>query len=494
MLVSLLEKKKIYICVGTLQVTMANTILLLVNTNKPKVKDIVEALNSKFGNPDIILYAVGRKRRGFKRLLNRLDIQEIIYDYDVSKQRPNQPDIDYLREFEDALIGNGTLNKCIAADRKLIKDGLVGLFNDPTKYDYEEVLSHVECRVRVLEELFDQYKFDLVYGHQVETVAGMITSELTKFYDISHISPVQIGIADRCILSENPYKHNEALWDEVERAKSLKDKYPTYNAAKEYVQQVREGGKLYWGTREYSGPSSSYIDKIVYLYDTIMQEKGGITTEYYRETPKIKYMRERLYKFMNKRYLENLYNFDSYDLDDEYIYFPLQAEPEIALMVWTTFFTNLAEIIRYVSKSVPITHQVFVNEHPVQWGARSKTYYNEINGIYNTTLIPISVDTRRLIKNSSCIVTVSSNVGVESLIYGVPVVSFGGINQAPPYANLESVKTVNDIHELPDIIHSSMNMEVDESEIIAYIAAVFNTGVPLSENNFYKSILQDVEI
>ena len=83
-----------------------------------------------------------------------------------------------------------------------------------------------------------------------------------------------------------------------------------------------------------------------------------------------------------------------------FVYFPLHIEQEQVLLISAPFYTNQIEIIRHVTKSLPVGYKLFVKEHPVMStrGWRSISEYKEIMQIPNVVLIHPSLKSENLIK------------------------------------------------------------------------------------------------
>lgn len=472
---------------------MVDTALLVTQTRLSDTKPIVEALKSEFNDPDILIYAIGRKRTDFKHTVKWLDVQEVIYDYDISKNRPEKPNYDYLKDFEATFDEESALNTCISADRKIIKNGQIGLFNEEkAQFGYEETLCHVEARLRALSALFSEYDIHFVFGRRTEVLAGMIIYQLAKRESIPFFRRQHTRVKDKYVLHDNPFEYSDWFWNEYEHARRRREDYPTYAEARQYLERVRSGEAIYdFGSPVTGDRSSTIAQKIRSILEVVKAERGGITKSYYYDTPKLKYVSKAVQKKLNRWYLDNFCSFPDFRSDVEYVYFPLQAQPELSLMLWTKYFTRQRELMQYVAKSLPLHCRLYVNDHPLQWGERRAKYYQSLNDQYNIFALPVSVDTRELIDNAEAVVTITSSVGFEALMYDTPVVTFGREKYAPFYANFNSVLTVDRIYDLPDVIDAAMEQEIDETELLAYIATALEVGVAKQEG-FYSGLFETV--
>lgn len=465
---------------------MTESVLIITQTRLSDTEAIVQAIRETFNEPDIIIYAIGRKRIDFTKKINRLDVDEVVYDYDVSKGRPEAANREYLRKAEQSFTEPAALNTCISADRKIIKNGQVGLFNEEkSQFGYEETLCHVEARIRALEDLFEDRDLRFVFARRAEVLAGMVAYQLSKREGIPFFRRNFTRIKDKYILNDNPYDYSEWFNKEYQKALFEGEEYPTYKEAIEHLEAVRNGDSLYdvpdspWSNR------LSMSEKLTYLSNLIRNERGGITVDYYYDTPKLKYFHKILYKKFNKFYLNKKYNDKGiHQLPDKYVFFPIHAQPELALMLFTKYFTDQREVIKYVAKSLPIDHQLVVKDHPVSWGQRSDSYYQALENVYNISIVHPKTNIHELILGASAVVTITGTAGIESLAHDTPVVTFGRENHAPFYANFSSVITIENIYDISKSIEEAIGTDIYEKELISYIATSLRVGSSRSSDMY----------
>ena len=106
-------------------------------------------------------------------------------------------------------------------------------------------------------------------------------------------------------------------------------------------------------------------------------------------------------------------------IDDStpFVYFPLQIMPERTLLISSPFNTNQIEIIKHISKSLPIGYRLCVKEHPSlmvtrEW--RKTSFYNEILSIPNVQFLHHSIKTEDVMKKCSLVITINGTAGSGS--------------------------------------------------------------------------------
>ncbi|UCC95307.1 MAG: hypothetical protein JSW40_00740 [Candidatus Omnitrophota bacterium] len=111
----------------------------------------------------------------------------------------------------------------------------------------------------------------------------------------------------------------------------------------------------------------------------------------------------------------------------EYVFLPLQIQPEATCDIWGMYFSHQIAFIENVAKSLPFNVILCVKEHPYAMGRRKglKGYYQAIRRLSNVELVHPLADTYEFIKNAKAVVINSSTVGWEALLLKRPVIAFG---------------------------------------------------------------------
>ena len=130
------------------------------------------------------------------------------------------------------------------------------------------------------------------------------------------------------------------------------------------------------------------------------------------------YLRLRRLASINKKSLK----------DKKYIYFPLIAEPEIALHgIAEDFFFQLSAI-NMISRDLPSDHVIIVKEHLLALGRRPKDFYNQIVELKNVFIgDPLDLGIS-YIKNSKAVACATGTAAWEAAAMGIPVISFSKNN------------------------------------------------------------------
>jgi hypothetical protein len=169
--------------------------------------------------------------------------------------------------------------------------------------------------------------------------------------------------------------------------------------------------------------------------------------------------------------------FDRPKLGEPYVLFPLQLQPEMTTSVLAPFYVDQIATVQYVAKAVPAGYVLWVKEHPYSVGRRALSDYRRLRAMSKVRLIHPGLNTFELTRHAAAVVTISSTLGWEALLLGVPVVTLGNVfvNACP------LVRHVSGFHEL----YAALNNAVDQAQasnaqddLLAFVTAMLQGTYP----------------
>ena len=111
-----------------------------------------------------------------------------------------------------------------------------------------------------------------------------------------------------------------------------------------------------------------------------------------------------------------------------YYFFPLHIEPESTVLYWGKYsYNDQVGLIKLIAANLPPDTVMVVKDHPHLIGYRKVRDYHALDSLKNVRLVPVSMNSSYLIKNSLGVFTINGTAGIESLILGRPVLCFGNI-------------------------------------------------------------------
>lgn len=149
---------------------------------------------------------------------------------------------------------------------------------------------------------------------------------------------------------------------------------------------------------------------------------------YLRLPPGSAFLKDFLWREVRAAWLRRgrLYR-DQVDLDEPFIYLPIQRTPEISTLVHGLEYEDALELVARAAKFCPAGYRIYVKEHTSMVGRRPLSAYREMRQFHNVTLVPPTVNTFDLIRRSKAVMTVTSTAGWEAFLLGKPVLVLGHV-------------------------------------------------------------------
>ena len=395
---------------------------------------------------------INSKPKKFFQNQTLVKFQKTWFFHDHIKKTHHEPDLEYLTNFEKTHkidLWELTLN-----------ERFFYMHNRFYKFTKQEILSILEQESKLFESVLDEIKpdyfltYDPVFHHQ------KLLLEICRAKGIRVLSVCGTGIDNKYILAENG-----ATFDLVKNhtlTNSLNNKTIITNQKNDY-------DLLY--QKHLKNNNISFSNKFQALKDYLFSSDMELVNSnfmYYGRS-KFKVIKDalslELKRSRNYRFLQN-HTISSPDLNIPFIYFPMNVNEEMNLLHYAPYYTNQIEVIRHITKSIPINYVLYVKEH-ILAGLRSWNdvdYYKQIIDIPNVTLINPKFDNNTLLQNSQLIITIRGTSSLKAMKYGKPSIVFG--NQAAQI--MPSVFRVNSLNSLPELIKTALQHKTDPSDYEKY--------------------------
>lgn len=197
------------------------------------------------------------------------------------------------------------------------------------------------------------------------------------------------------------------------------------------------------------------------------------------------YLRKRknLLTFPKKLFINNPPN-------KPYIFFGLHMQPENTIDVYAPFYSNQFAIIETISRSIPPTHTLLVKLHISDADNYSRSQLKFLSNLPGVQLVSPSVASRDFINNSSTIITITGNMGLEGALLGKPVLIFGKRN----YEHFPSVTRIGNVEDLPSLIRKKLSEKApDEDSIIEALIKYINPYFKAASNHWIRESISNEE-
>lgn len=444
--------------------------------------NLAKLLSEEYGVQEFCGYV--QLRSSYDFLVSQKDIAYtgLLLDEDVhEKFASKKVDMDYLKGLERE-YGIPNLFAYIAIDRILMcnQSAREYPYNTPP-YSYEDTLKILQIKAKALSAFLKKEKPDaLVVSQALSGTGNFLLYTMAKKIGIPVWSINMTGIKHTYVLSdhhirfpslEKKYRENLARGVKLEpyygEAKKIieefrKSREPYYAKLSPREQPVNRNTQLRFLSPAHLATSISFFVKMFYRYYVSSKHR-----DYTMVTP-LNYVQDHV-----RRKMRNLVGakdlYDNMIEGEKFVFFPLQTEPESSLNLWAPFKTDQLEIIRQISKSLPIDYKLYVKEHPLMVQFRPRAFYKEIKKNLNVALIDPSVRGTDLAERADLLITITGTLGLEATFLKKPVIVLGNIW----YDALSFIKKCSVAEDLPYLIKEQLERPVyNEEELLQFIAAL----------------------
>ena len=427
---------------------------------------------------------INSKPKNFFENQKLVNFKKNWYFHDHIDLNQKKPDIEYLSNFEKKYKIN--LWKSVINERFFYKH------NRFYKFQKEEILSILEQELKLFEIILDEVKPDYFLTYDPVLHHQKLLLDMCKTRGIKILSIHFTGIKDKVIIAENATTLD---LDKNSLENLIPNKLDTKNESYDDV----------W--HSYMADKTPNIkNKITALSQYLRTDDSQLIKNNFMYVGRSKFnvIKDTLNLELNKKSRSNFlqkFSILSPDLKIPYVYFPMNIVEEMNLLHYAPFYTDQIEVIRHISKSIPIDYVLYVKEHKGAGlrGWNKIDYYKEIMEIPNVKLIHPSYDNNLLLQHSKLLVTIRGTTAYKAVKYGISSIIFG----QQPFEIIPSVFRVNSLLELPNLIHKIIDKPVDVSYYKKYEQLIDNLGCSfdmfyyenLRNKTFFSgNILSNVEI
>lgn len=429
-----------------------------------------------------------------KSFIQNKDIVKI-RDWDILSYTNNDVNksLEIIDEYQKK-FNKYNLYRAINSDRGLVySNSYKYKINYNSNVSFDKKIIILSNYLLLLDDTIKILKPDYTLSFQCNTVADYLMKIFCYYYDIKTINLKPSKIFNYLFFSSDIYDPCSTLINSLNNKITQENKLIINN----FIEGTRKKKIYYEGVIKNNSGTQHHISYLkifnIRKYFKYLKKITIINNEkiydfhkynhfysflFLALINKIKFKYQNIF-FLNKKYIEKQKN-------KKYIFFPLHAEPEVSLLVYSYPFLNQLEILRYISLQTPINYEIIVKEHPWMTGKRKNSFYKKILSIPKCKLINPYSDTNKLIKNVDLVAVLSSSVGFEAAILKKPVITFGHT-----YLNLlpeNMVKNINNIKSIyTEIVNLENNYNYNNDEITKLINALISNSINI---DFYSVLLK----
>ncbi len=381
----------------------------------------------------------------------------------------NKPDLEYLSDFEKKYDIN--LWELVINERIFYR------FNETHKFSSDEILSVLERECKLFDEILVEIKPDFLIMFESTLHQHELLYRMCKKIGIKLLIFNQPNIS-RCIISETPRNFD---------IKINLDEIPSSNKSFNELREYRKSFDTFNEIKNYKNKfKTSNLQLAKSFLKFIMSKNEHIETHYtHMGRTKFKVLKDELRKKLKRKFRNSFINNNletEIKSDEKFIYFPLAVDEERNLLIAAPYHTNQVEVLRHISKSLPIGYKLYVKENPAQsiryW--RSISEYRDILNIPNVRLFHPSVPAEILFEKCSLVITIGGSSGFDAAFYEKPSIVFSNLG----YSVLPSVQTLNSISNLSETIRKSLQIKVNNNDLEKYLTVLEKNSIKFNLVDF----------
>ena len=151
--------------------------------------------------------------------------------------------------------------------------------------------------------------------------------------------------------------------------------------------------------------------------------------------------------FIKNTILEKRMQYHDLSEIKNFVYFPLQVQPESATDLLSPLSTNQIETARQISLQLPPDFTLVVKDHPAMYGLRSYKYLRKMLKTPNIKLINFRHETTDVLNKSSLLITATGSTIFEAAVLKKPCLQLGELGTTL---------------KLPNVIKRDTNLSLDK--------------------------------
>lgn len=439
-------------------------------------------LNEKCGLDKFCGYVYMRSSYDFLKSQHDIKYTSLLLDEDIHKTYKNEKlDLDFLNKFEKE-YGIPNLWPYIMLDRVVMSNQLVREYPyDKSPYSHEEMLQIIQVKAKAIIKFLDQEKPNFILFSVIGAIGTMLLFQIAKKRGIKTIVIYPAYIKNICLLSEeyNNFSSVEKTIQNYIEKNDIPKKF--YGQAQTFLNNFRAEPHPHW---DMSLPKKQPLNRSKQFKFLLPKNFfNNLTTlakkiyDHYTKKDRFDYDYIGPWNYLRdsfRRKIRNLIGandlYDQFDPHENFAFYPLHYEPEIAISLFAPFFTDQIQLIKLIARSLPVGHKLYVKEHPAMVVYRPRSYYKELKKIPNIKLINPTVTSFEIMPYAKLVTTITGTAGWEATLLKKPVITFGDVF----YNQLSFVKNCRTPEQLPYLIKAQIeNFQYSEDELVRLISALF---------------------
>ncbi len=419
----------------------------------------------------------------------KLLLEEDVYD----SYKNETVDVAYLDWLEKE-YGLPNLWPYLKMDRVLSSSLLLRSYPyDEPLFGHEDQLKILQATARAIIKFLDEEKPDFIFFSVVSNLSSMLLYHIAKKRGIQTLVLYVLRLGKRYAMSdgydtffdlESTWQRllagSDALKDREEMARATTWLHDYQNHPTVYMARSAAAGNYLnplakrWAQFQFLKPRNM-LHSLSWLWLSFSSYfKNPHRNDYLTIKPWHEIIDKIKIKYRSLIGTKGL--FERPVAGEVFAFFALHVEPEAYPMLVAPFYIDQLWLVKQTARSLPVNAKLYVKDHPAMVANRPRSFYKELAKIPNVRVIDPFISSFNLIQESFLTFTITGTAAWEAILLKKPVIIFGDVF----FSKLTMVKVCRNITDLPDLIKEQRtNFSYQETELIAFVAALFRESVEL---------------
>lgn len=353
--------------------------------------------------------------------------------------------------------------------------------------DDDVIIDYVKAAYKVIKKVFKEFNPEIIVAPNFASLIHIMFNLYARKRGVKMMAITDCKIKDICMFSYDYNNIYNPFCERVDELNSKKAETENKEKAKKYIRGFRQAFKQPSYSEKYNVLKKKSLKERIRNelspYNHILKwyfskkinvlGKNWITVDY--RPPRIIF-RDHYASKRNKKYLDKL-NYYPFKKIKKFVYFPLQAQPELTIDVIAPFFSNQIEVARQLAMSMPDDYSLVVKEHPKMIGLRPPSYIEKIIRTPNVKFVDYRISNEEILKKSDLIACPNSTTLAEAAFYNKPAIQLGNLGTTLKLPNVFKHTDMTTLSaKIKELLKIDLNTEDYERRLENYVAAAYDVG------------------
>lgn len=429
-------------------------------------------------------------------------------DYIFCDQKNSKKGLDFNKKKFDFFLNKKIIND-FSSFENLVYRIMSRYDRNEYTFDFHSRKSHYFDLLKYAFGLIEKYKIDKLiffdYPHHMESII---------LYKVAKYMNIDVKIVSYLFIGEHRLIVDTSLEARFEDFKNSSSLYSFNDKNLDYYNKIKDNFKHQ--KPFYVSENGNLLYAFYFLIKDLYRSlRNGLFKESnnFVKTSKLKKMQDNYFpteiissflmffnrlKILKLKKIYNKISIKKPNLDENYILFCPNLQPEASTMPLAGIYSDYEIIIDTVLKVLPKNWNIYFKEHPLVFNLlkesyliKNKNYYKNLSNP-KIKFIDYKYDTFDLIDNSNFVITPTGSIGLESMIRGKNVGFFG----TPWWHSFKDATYIENSSDIFKLININLTKcKIENKNFIDDYKKTFKNSFPWLGYNYdnYNMLKRDID-